>query len=293
MGNSIAELKARLAALNRKTNKNPDIWKPRDEHEVRLLTVPGEDFFQERSFHYNIGDAREVLCPKANFGDDCVICDYAEVLRSWKDEKGHDKPEEVRKEHFELFKKIQVGSKTYVPMVERTDGGKGLSSPQWWGLTQNQANQVLEVCADKERLQALGISPDDGERALEAVTSPKKAFDLKVSFRKPGEKGNERKYPDVKIGPKFTPSPLTGDPKRDAELSKAIKPFVEVFPKVPSSEVEKIFAKFMGNQAKEASTEPKPSEEKFAGKGKDKAEKAGTRDVMEAFEEIIQDDESK
>ena len=62
MGNNIAELKARLASLNRKTSKNTDIWKPKDEHDVRILPITG-DLFQERTFHFNVGDAREVLCP--------------------------------------------------------------------------------------------------------------------------------------------------------------------------------------------------------------------------------------
>ena len=102
---SITELKARLATLNRKTSKSTDIWKPKDEHDVRLLEVDNIEPFAERAFHYNIGDAMQVLCPKINFGDECVICDYAESLRSWKDEKGRDKPEKMRKEDFEIFKK--------------------------------------------------------------------------------------------------------------------------------------------------------------------------------------------
>ena len=284
MGNNIAELKARLASLNRKTTKNTDIWKPKDEHDVRILTIPGEDAFQERAFHYNVGDAREVLCPKVNFGDDCVICEFAERLRAWKDEKGRDKPEKQRKEDFDIFKKIQATSKVFLPMVERLEDGKSISAPAWWGLTQNQANQVLEVCTDPDRLAECGIKPDDSDRALEAVCSPKKAFDLHVSFKKPGEKGNNKTFTMVEVKPKFKTSPLTGVPAKDAELVKEIKPLKEVFVKVPSSEVERIFSKFMGG----ASTEAKPEGgAEYKPKTAEKAEKAGKRSVDEAFGELL------
>ena len=287
MSNKLDELKARLASLNRKTAKNTDIWKPKDEHDVRILPIEG-DLFQEKAFHFNIGDAREVLCPKVNFGDECVICDYAETLKGWKDEKGRDKPEKLRKEQWELFKKIQANSKVYLPIVERTDDGKSISAPAWWGLTQNQANQVLEVVTDTngaDRLRECGIDPDDSDHVLNALTSPKKAFDLHISFKKPKEKGNEKTFTVVDIKAKYKPSPLTGKPDRDAELVKEIKNLDEVFVKVPSSEVEKIFAKFMGGQAKEA---PAEGGKEYAPKGKDKAEKAGTRPVDEAFKELLE-----
>lgn len=286
MGNNIADLKARLASLNRKTTKNTDIWKPKDEHDVRILTVPGEEAFQERAFHYNIGDAREVLCPKANFGDECVICEFADTLRAWKDEKGRDKPEKRRKEDFEIFKKIQVTSKVFLPMVERQDDGKSISSPAWWGLTQNQANQVLEVCTDKDRLEACGIDPDDSDHALDTITSPKKAFDLHVSFKKPGEKGNNKTFTMVDIKPKYKPSPLTGNDSKDKELIESIKPLAEVFVKVPSSEVEKIFSKFLGGQGKEAKADG--GEEKYAAKTTENAKTVGKRSVDEAFGELLE-----
>lgn len=289
MGNNIAELKARLASLNRKTSKNTDIWKPKDEHDVRILPIDGE-FFQEKAFHFNIGDAREVLCPKVNFGDECVICDYAETLKGWKDDKGRDKPEKLRKEQWDLFKKIQATAKAYLPIVERTDEGKSISAPAWWGLTQNQANQVLEVISvgtnvdAADNLRECGIDPDDSDHALDALTSPKKAYDLHVSFRKPGEKENKKTFTVVDIKARKRPTPLTGNVDKDAELVKEVKPLSEVFIKVPSSEVEKIFAKFMGGAAKEPKAD---GGKEYAPKGKDKAEGAGTRKVEEAFDELL------
>lgn len=276
---NINDLKARLASLNRKTSKNTDIWKPKDEHDVRLLDVPGQEPFQELAWHFNVGEEQQILCPKVNFGDECVICDFAETLKGWKDEKGRDKPEKQRKEDFEVFKKIQAQSKAYMPVVERTDDGKSISAPAWWALTQNQANQVLEVCTDPDRLGACDINPEDSDHALDAVISPKKAFDLHVSFKKPGEKGNSKTFTVVDIKPKYKPSVLTGNADKDAALVKEVKPLKEVFAKVSSSEVEKIFSKFIGNGTKEA----KPAGGKeYAPKTTEKAAKSGTRTVDEA-----------
>jgi hypothetical protein len=282
---NINELKSRLSTLNRKTQKLNDIWKPRDEHDVRLLPAPkGEDPFVERAFHYNIGDAQSILCPKANFGEECAICDYADFMKAWKDENGKDKPEKIRKADFEVFRKVQVVSKAFVRVVERIEGG--ISDPKWWGLTQHQAEQILNVCTDPEWLQACDIDPRDPERALDAVISPKKAFDLHVSFAKPGDKGNTKTFTSVTIKPKRNPTPLTGDSKRDAEIMSKLKPLNEVYPKVSSAEVELALKKFIAIGGDEAKVETKADEEKYATNTQEDAKKAGKRSVAEAFEDF-------
>lgn len=281
---NINDLKARLQTLNRRAQKPQDLWKPKDEHDVRLLRQPKEsEPLPERAFHYNVGDVLSILCPKVNFGDECVICDYADHLRAWKDENGKDKPEKRRKEDFEIFKKIQAVSKVFVPMVERTEGA--VSEPKWWGLTKNQAEQIIEVCTDSFRLESCGIDPNDGEKALDAVFGTTKAFDLHVSFKKPGEKGNAKTFTMVEIKPKGGPKALTGDKKKDAELVSKIKPLDEVFPKVPSSEAEKALRKFIGEGSKEPETTG--GEERYAKNSGEDAAKAGTRKLEDAFADLV------
>lgn len=291
---NINELKNRLQTLNRRTNQPKDIWKPKDEHDVRLLKNPkSDDPFQERVFHFNIGDNPSILCPKGNFEEECAICDFADSLRGWKDDKGRDKPEKLRKEDFEIFKKIQAVSKVYVPMVERAEDGKTTSEPKWWGLTPNQAQAVLKVCLDADRLRECGIDPVDTDRAIEAVVASEKAFDLHVSFKKPGEKGNAKTFTQVDIEPKYKPSPLTGNKTKDAELLGKIKPLSEVFEKVTSSEVEKALKKFVGDGAKPS--KPEGGDEKYEGKNRKAAEKnsnedakkVGKRSIEEAFAETV------
>lgn len=295
---TVSEIRARLANLNRRGNaKNPDVWKPTDEHDVRCLRNPhSDDPIEEVTFHFNIGDARELLCPK-QFGDPCVICDFADTLKGFKDEKGNDKPKKVKDADWEIFKKIQAQTKVYVPMIERIKDEKGKvtgnSEPAWWGLTSNQSQQALAVCGEADRLQACGIDPDDDSAALDALFGTKKAFDLHVSVAKPGEKGNTKTFYRVEIKPVYLPSALTGNKDRDAELVKKIKPIREVFPKAPAAELEAALKKFIGGGMKieERSSEPKKSDEKYAGRGKEKSETVGTRSVEDSFGDLL--DETK
>ena len=86
---NLDQIRARLAGLNTKTTKRRDLWKPKDKHTIRCLAYPhGDEPFIELGFHYDIGNTKVVQCPKHVSGDDCVICEYAEKLKSWNDENG-------------------------------------------------------------------------------------------------------------------------------------------------------------------------------------------------------------
>jgi hypothetical protein len=287
---NVNELKEKLAALNKRTQKPMDLWKPKDEHEVRLVRDPHDDEpMQQRSFHYNIGDVISILCPKANFGEECPICDFGDVLRNWNRPDGSKKPDQERKDDFEVFKKIQAVAKVFVPMVERLDpkDPSKISEPKWWGMTGPQASQVLEVCTDPDRLGACDLDPEDASKALDAVFGTKKAFDLKVSFAKPGEKGNNKSFTMISIKSKYKPSPLTGSPALDKEIVSKIKPLSEVFKRVSTQEVESALKKFVNGGMQES--KPEGGAEKYTDKptnSTEDAKKVGTRSVDDAFAEL-------
>lgn len=289
---SIAELKERLASLNRRTNKSNDIWKPKDEHDVRLLRYPhGEDPLIPLHFHYEVGDTTSILCPKVNFGDECVICDLCDQLKAWKDENGVDKAKPDKEADWEIFKKIQPKARVFVAMVER---GKEAEGAKFWGITPNQAEALLAECTDGDRLSELDIAADDATRALDVLFG-KKAYDIHVSYAKKGEKGNTTNFNQVSFKTKIKASPIMKDAKAEADLMATVKKITDVYPKVSSSEVEKICKKFMGQQA----TEAKPTggvayNEKPAAAApantKENAKVSGTRSIDEAFGEMLADD---
>jgi len=291
---NINDLKNRLQQLNRRTSKANDIWKPKDEHDIRLLPYKhGDDPLIERYFHYEIGDNQTILCPKMNFGDDCAVCEFCDKLKAWKDPEGNDKPERTRKEDWELFKKIQPKVRVFVPMVERTKEADGA---KFWGITPNQAQALLEICSEGDRLGALGINPDDAKNALNVIFGIDKAFDLHISFAKPGEKGNTKTFGQVTIKGKIMPTAILADKKAAAALLDGMKKMDEVYPKMSSEEVSRIFAKFCGEGTAEAKPEggvekyEEKAEKPAAPNTKEDAKKVGGRSIDEAFGDMLGED---
>ena len=286
----INAIRDRIANLNRRQNKANDIWKPKDEHQVRLMPYPfGDDPFIELHFHYEVGDNPSILCPKANFGKECEVCDFCDLLKSWKDQNGSDKPEGLRKQDWELFKKVQPKARVFVPMIERGKEGDGA---KFWGVTPNQAGELLKVCADGDRLADLGIDTSDtaavAKRAIEVLISPDKGYDVTVTFAKPGEKGNSKSFAQVTITGKIRPTPLSKDKKALADLLGTVKNIKDVFPEVSSAEVSKMLRKFVGSAAPEA--KPEGGVEKYGSNTKEDAKVSGTRTIDEAFGDMLGED---
>lgn len=293
----INALRERLKQLNSKTSKTDDIWKPKDEHQVRLVPNPhSDDPFQELHFHYEIGDNLAVLCPKLNFGEECAICDFAETLKAWKGPDGADKPENERKADFEIFKKIQAKARVFVPMIERgRDGKPDSDTAKWWGMTTAQVQQALEVCTDGDRLEELGLGKDDPQ-ALRVIFDTKKGYDLQVSFAKPGEKGNTKQFTQITIKGKIKASPLAKSEDDAKKIVSSVKKLTEVYQKVSSADVDKMLKKWVGQGAAEA--KPEGGNEKYKKEEKEPAKPSntkensklsGTRTIDEAFGDMLKE----
>lgn len=284
------ELKARLTNLNKKTTKNDGTWKPKDEHQVRLVQPAGEDEpFKTLHFHYELGDVMQVLCPKLNFDEDCPICEFAEKLRAWKGPDGEDKPEAERKADFEIFKKIQAKPRVFVPMIERgKEGNADSEESRWWGLSPNQFGQVLSVCEDGDRLEELGMSTGDSN-ATDVLFNPKKGYDLNVSFAKPGQKGNTKSFTQVTIKGRIKPSVLAKD-EAQVEKLRNVKSIFDVFPKVSTDEIEKVLKKFIAGGMTEAEGSKDDGVDYKKGKktnSNESAKMVGTRSIDDAFGDMV------
>lgn len=289
---NISQLRDRLSQLNRSSSKSADLWKPKDEHQVRLVKNPhSSEPFQELFFHNDIGDQMPILCP----GEDCPICAFAEKLRAWKDpETGQDKPEHLRKADFEIFKKIQAKARVFVPVVERLKEG-GNSDVKWWGMTPAQAQQALEVCLDGDRLEEMGIDKDS-EEASKILFGIEKGYDLGVSMAKPGEKGNTKSFHQVTIKGRIKPSPLAKDSATVKKIVESIKPLAEIFPAPSLADVKKALDKFVNAGGKEAAaeggTEKYESSKKEESKtnSRENAKVSGTRSLDEAFGDMLKEE---
>lgn len=302
MGMNINELRERIAKLNSKTSKGGDTWKPKDEHLVRLIQHPGmADPFTEVYFHNDIGESFPIRCPKMNDDEDCIICEFADQLRAWKDSDGKDKPEADRKADFEIFKKIQAKARVYTGVVEMSpETGEPLNeTAKWWSMTTNQAQQALELALDGDRLAELGIDKDDGVGALKVIFDPKKAYNIAVSYAKPGEKGNTKTFTIVTLKGKIKPTPLSKNQETIDKVIKSLKPLKEIITVETPESVERAFKKFMNADSKEASSDASKDKEKYpkeaaksekaAPNTKESAKLSGTRSLSEAFDEIAGD----
>lgn len=279
MAYNLDDIRSRIASLTNKTKKT-DIWKAKDEHDVRLLPYPfAKDPFVELHFHYDI-DGQTVLCPKLNFQKDCAICEFGDLLRSWKDQNGNDKPDSTRKQDWEIFKKIQPKVRIFIPLAVRGEEGDGA---KFWGISPTGAQEVLAICAEADRIEAVGAE----NTPLDVLFNPKLAYDLHISFAKPGEKGNNKQFGIATAKGKLKPTKLLADAKAQEELLKSVKKITEVYPEQSSEEVARIFKKFTNGAQAEA--KPEGGTEKYPAKT-ETPKVTGGRSIDEAFSDMLGDE---
>lgn len=284
MGLDVNSIRARLAQLSNKTKKAKDIWKPTDEHDVRAVPhkfSKGDDPFCELFFHYEIGNEPAILCPKKNFGDDCDVCDFCDVLRAWKDQDGNDKPENDRKMDWEMCKKIDAKSSFFYPLVER---GKENEGALWCRVNPTNYNALLTICADEDNNKE--VLEGRGSAGTGVLFDTRCAYDLHVSFKKKGEKGNNKTFNVVEFKEKKKTSPLHKDQAVVEKILASVKPIYDVYQKVSSAEVSKIFKKFVGSARPEAKAE---GGEEYAANTTETAAHKGGKTVEEAFNDLLAD----
>jgi hypothetical protein len=266
------------------------LFKPKDEHDVRLFKNPhGSESLNEVFFHGDLGTPDPIPCPKMNRGDECAICDFAAALAAWKTPEGKDKSEAERKQDFEIFKKIQAKARVYVPCVER---GKEAEGGKWWSMTTAQAGQALDVCAEVDRQKAVGVDKDN---ALDVVLGVEKAYDIHVSFAKPGTKGNSKSITIVTLKGKLTPGPLGASQAETNKILETLPKLSEVVTQPSSEEVARILKKFMGGNATttanvDSGADYAESKSAAPKNSKENAKLVGTKSIDEAFNSMVENE---
>jgi hypothetical protein len=287
---NIKQLKDRLSKVQGKGKQN-DIWKPTDEHEIRLIAQPDcKEPLIERWFHYGIGDVNTVLCPKKNFGEDCVICDFADKLYSWKDpETGEDKTKSDKESDYQIYKEIRPKVQFFALMIER---GKEKEGVKYIKITPGQAEELIKECEDSDNLESIGLTTSDEDKKLDVIFGTNKAFDIAVSYAKAGEKGNNLKYAQTKFKVKRKPSLLAASQEDVKKLLNTIKSFTDVYPRMTSEEVEKAFEKFINSSKKDEKVNNNEGVKYAAAPKKnsnDNAANVGKKSLEEAFDELEKD----
>lgn len=247
MGMDLNALKAKLKGLEEGKPKSKK-WKPKDEHTVRCLPLEGEeDLAMVVKWHYGVDNGRQMACP-TTWGDDCPFCALAAYLKSWKDDKGKDKPESVRKRDWEWYKKVDAAVKHYVPMIERVRGKDGKVSEEapsevfLWEMTPKTYTALFKICCNDDRNED---HPDGG--GLRILTSLEHGLDVNVSLKKKGEKGNTTSFDLTEVEPRLKPSALVkGDRKAAEALLQKIPVISSVATPVSTEQAEKVFSAWKG-----------------------------------------------
>lgn len=237
-------IRAKLKGLEEGKPKSKR-WKPTDEHTVRALPLPGEeDVALTIKWHYGVDAGRQMYCPGTH-GDACPFCDLAKKLKSWKDDKGRDKPEHVRKMDWEWFKKVDAAVKHYIPIVVRKKDSTDVEGPFLWELTPKTYQAVLKVCANDDWNDG---HPEGG--GLRVLTSLMHGLDLVVTLKKKNEKGNNTSYDltEVEERKKFS-AIFKGDKAAAESLLSRIPPVSDVAKPISTEEAEKVFASWKGSMS--------------------------------------------
>lgn len=235
-------IKAKLRAMEEGKQKTKK-WKPTDEHTVRCLPLGAEDDLAFIiKWHYGVNAGRQMACP-TTWGDECPFCELGVFLKSWKDEKGRDKTEAVRKRDWDFYKKIEAAVKHYVPVVERMKGSDKVEGPYLWEMTPKTYTSVFKVCANDDR--------NDGHLdggGLRVLTSLEHGVDLNVSLKKKGEKGNSTMFDLTEVEARLKPSPLVkGDLAAAKALLQRIPHQDDIAKPVTADEAQKVFNAFQGS----------------------------------------------
>lgn len=241
MAMDLNALKAKLRSLEEGKPKSRK-WKPKDEHIVRCLPLPGEeDLALVVKWHYGVDGGRQMACP-GTWGEECPFCALNTFLRSWKDEKGRDKPESVRKRDWEWAKKVEAAVKHYVPMVERIKNSDKLEGPFFWEMTPKTYTALIKIVTNDDRNEG---HPDGG--ALRILTSLEHGYDVTVILKKKGEKGNQTTFDLTEVEPRLKMTPLVkGDLPAAKAILDRIPNIAEIAKPVSTEEAEKVFASWKG-----------------------------------------------
>lgn len=177
----INKLAEKLSKLNTTKGEFTDLWfKPSEEEQrIRILPYPHQnDPFIEVYFHYNIGNSKSLVCPRAMEGRACPICDLAEEIKA----KGGD-------DNYKIFQDYKAKMRTYVPVLVR---GKEEEGVKLWGFGINIYKELGGYMVD----------PDWGN-----IADVTEGHDISVRMIPVGKPGNDTRYPKtvMKLKPKKTP----------------------------------------------------------------------------------------
>lgn len=290
-------LRNRINDLKNKTQKQGHIWKAKDKHVIRCLPYPHQadpdSAILELLFHFNLGSQPGLLCP-TQFGEECIVCEFAEKLKSWNGEDGRKKPDAIRIADFKLFCQIQAKSRYFIPVIERAldKDGKVTATfagpPKFWSMSEFVVGELAgnKICGKED----FNEGRKDGGK-LKILVSTAQGHDLTVELKKANNedgKGNPKPFPVTDIDPKIRPTALAASKKEIDEILAKVPRIEDAYPRTKAADARKTWDAFMaegGESKAEATKSAEPGKEHFPANNAEKP-LTGTRSIEDAFGDL-------
>ena len=132
MGIDMDKMRAKLSALQNKSDKKSVFWRPQDgEQTIRIVPTPDGDPFKEYWFHYNVGNNPGFLSPKKNFGQDDPLDNFVRSLFK----EGSD-------ESIKMAKNLMARQRFFAPVIVRGEENEGV---RLWGFGKTAYQELLNL----------------------------------------------------------------------------------------------------------------------------------------------------
>ncbi len=201
---------------NLKGNGN-NFWKLKEgNHVVRILPTEDGDPFKSFHFHYGVSQGG-ILCPKANFGEACPICDFVAKLFSEKDDESR-----------EMAKKLMKKQRFSSPVLVRGEEKEGAKI---WSYSKTVYEFLISAV----------LNPDYGD-----ITDLETGVDIEIVYGKKAGK----KFPDTDCTLKRKSSKMCKEmsDKDCKEMLENLPDFDKLHKRSTVAEVQQALDKFLAGE---------------------------------------------
>lgn len=223
MAIDLAKMKEKLDNANNKgKTQNKQFWKlPNGASKIRVLPTEDGDPFKSFFFHYNVGN-ESLLCPKANFGELCPICDFVASL--YKDKSA---------ESLEMAKKLGKKQRFCSPILVRGEEKEG---PKVWTYSKTVYQKLLQTA----------LNPEYGD-----FTDVETGLDIDIVYGK--KDGKQFPDTDLTFARKESKMCKDLDKKSCEEILKNIPDFNSLYKKKTTAEIQAALDAFLSGEPEQAS----------------------------------------
>ena len=247
MGIDMDKMRAKLSALQNKSDKKSVFWRPQDgEQTIRIVPTPDGDPFKEYWFHYNVGNNPGFLSPKKNFGQDDPLDNFVRSLFK----EGSD-------ESIKMAKNLMARQRFFAPVIVRGEENEGV---RLWGFGKTAYQELLNLV----------LNPDYGD-----ITDVEEGTDLVLTYGKPPG----AQFPQTSITPRRRPSRLMESDDAVAQALDSVPEFESVFERKTPEQVQEMLDQYLLGDA--------DAEEVSSETSKYDNNSASTNAVDQAFQELL------